>query len=323
MDFKEKIRLQNEGKYNFTNELLEKALSDIYTTKMVSQKVTKDFYNEEDGHYTLTFTRWRPEYKNGLTYEEILARNLKVWIARYVKKANGQRSKWLFEGSNSEINEDDVLDEIYTTFTDLGYHYYKDDFDKVPSKIWLEIEEKYGWEYASDLKEEFQQFLNILPSINREKKKLQDEYLPLIKESLNEILPKVDLNRNEMEIIGFIAISTKREVNRKLTKLLNKIHQINGETYLVPKSDMKFNQKDIYKLLGIQSHKLSSNQYRFYDLLKKSIQKEMDNKNETVFTFNKQGYVIDFNKRYFSMKLEMNESAFKKRLHRLRNISNS
>src|SRR5699024_5246176 len=104
--------------------------------------------------------------------------------------------------SQHEVYDDDVLDTIYSEFVKYGFHYHKDDFDKVPAKVWDKIGK--GTVY-----DEFMEFRNILPAIKREVRKLEDQYVPLILESLYEVLPKVDLNRTEDEIIGFIAISTK------------------------------------------------------------------------------------------------------------------
>ncbi|QHJ71632.1 hypothetical protein [Planococcus halotolerans] len=319
MNFKEKIEAHQQGKYDFTTELLELALSDMVKTTMICTQVEQEFYNEEDGHYTLTFNRWRPKYtvkKNTAEYR--MARNIKIWIARYTKKANGMRKKYLFEGSQHEIYDGDALHTIYSTFVEHGFHYHKDDFDKVPAKVWDKIGK--GTVY-----QEFMEFRNILPAINRAKSKLVDQYTPIILESLNEVLPSVDLSREEDEIIGFIAISTKRKVDRKLTKLLGtKVHNINGEKYYVTKEDIrknKFIKTKADNVLKINVSKLTSNQLNFYFSLKDMIQKEINAINIEPFTFDIDGNIIGFNKRFFASQMDMKESTFKNRLKRIQTKS--
>src|SRR5690606_9895781 len=117
MRFTEKIKAAQDGKYDLANELLELALSDMVNTTMICTQVEQEFYNEEDGHYTLTFNRWRPQYtvkKNTAEYR--MAKNIKIWITRYTKKANSMRKKYLFEGSQQEIYDGDALHMIYSEF---------------------------------------------------------------------------------------------------------------------------------------------------------------------------------------------------------------
>ncbi|MTD30127.1 hypothetical protein [Planomicrobium sp. YIM 101495] len=319
MDFKEKIKAHQQGEHDFAAELMKLAQSEMVKTTMICKQVEQEFYNEEDGHYTLTFNRWRPKYtvkKNTAEYR--LAYNIRIWLARYTKKANGMRRKYLFEGSQQSIYDDDALHTIYSTFAEHGFHYYKDDFDKVPSKVWDKI--GYGNVY-----DEFMEFRNILPAINREKSKLLNQYTPLILESLNQVLSSVDLTRSEDEIIGFIAISTKRKVDRKLTKLLGtKVHNINGEKYYVTKEEIRkqqFIKTSAKYILQVNEDNLTSNQAVFYSMLKNVIQKEIDAINIAPFTFNEKGHLIGFNKRYFAMQMNMKESAFKNRLRRLKEKS--
>lgn len=321
MNFKEKIEAHQQGEYDFTTELIDLALSDMVNTTMICTQVEQEFYNEEDGHYTLTFNRWRPKYtvkKNTAEYR--MAYNLKVWLARYTKKVNSMRKKYLFEGSQQEIYDGDALHMIYSEFVKHGFHYHKDDFDKVPAKVWDKVGK--GTVYY-----EYMEFRKILPAINRAKKKLADQYTPLILESINEVLPSVDLSRTEDEIIGFIAISTKHKVDRKLTKLLGtKVHNINGEKYYVTKEKIrknKFIKTNADSILNFNEGKLTSNQSAFYRKLKNEIQKEINATNIEPFTFDVDGNIIGFNKRYFANQLQMKESAFKNRLKRIEEKSES
>ena len=316
MEFKQKISKHVEGDYDFVQEILRIALDDnSFPTTMNVKKVTV-----KNNGYTNHFGRWRASYAEGKTYEQKLARNIKIWIARYVKKANNLRTTYVFEGSNADIAEWDTLDQIYSRLTEFGYHFYKDDFDKVPKNVWDKIEEKYGYDEREDLHAEFKEFVNILVPINKEKDRLKKEYVPLIIESLNEIFPKVDLTRTEEEIIGFISISAKREVDKKLTRLHSKVHQINGQKYYITKDKLDFKYVNVDELINIESHKLSQKQFEFYSELKKLIEDEITKKNHHPFTFNQSGKIINFNKRFFANKMRINESAFKKRLSRLRKI---
>lgn len=325
MKFKEKIMAHQDGKYDFTNELIELTLSDMTNTEMVSYFVKRDFYNEEDGHYSLTFKRWRPKYTVKEDMPEYrLAKNFKVMIARHEKRANRARSKYLFEGSQIQINENDGLDKIYTMLTSLNHHYYKDDFDKIPQSVFDEIEMAYGYEEYLTFMDELKEFINILPYINRKKQKLREEILPLIIDSLNNIIPKVDINHSENEIIGFIAVSVRNSTYRKLSKLLDtKTYNRNGETYYVMKKDMQFNQSNsqIDGLLQVNGEKLNQNQILFYNKLKELVKSELELRNPNGFIFCKDGFPIEINKRYFANKMEVNESTFKKMLDRIRNRS--
>ena len=322
MEFKEKIEAYQQGKYDLAEELLELAQSDMVNTKMICTQVTRDFYSDIDGHITATFNRWRPQYTVKRDIAEYhMAKNIRIWIARYIKKANSVRKKYLFEGSQLEIQEFDALGFIYRTLAEVGHEFYKDDFHKIPQSVYQAVEDKFGWNTYKEFRDELKEFQSILPTINRTKKKLTDQYTPLILESLNEVLLHVDLNRTEQEIIGFIAISTKHKVDRKLTKLLEtKVHNINGEKYYVTKETIrsnKFIKTKAESLLTVNHGKLTTNQSVFYSTLKKKIQKEIDATNIEPFTFDIDGNIIGFNKRFFAAKMGMNESAFKNRLKRI------
>ena len=52
------------------------------------------------------------------------------------------------------------------------------------------------------------------------------------------------------------------------------------------------------------------------------ILEEFAKRNVKVFTFNKDGQPVEIEKRYFAKKMGLEESAFKKRLDRLRNLKN-
>lgn len=328
MRFVEKIKAHQEGRYDLATELVKLALSNMVKTEMVCTEVEQEFYNEERGHYTETFSRWRPKYAvKKATADYYMAKNIRIWVSRFTKKANGKRKKELFEGTQLEIQDFDALGFIYNVLADIGHEFYKDDFDKIPQSVYRAIEDKFGWDIYDDFRAELREFQNILPRINRDKKKLEDQYVPLILESLNEVLPKVDLTRTEDEIIGFIAISTKRKVDRKLTKLLGtKVHNIKGEKYYLTKEEIRkshFIETAAESILKIDESKLTTNQYSFYCSLKSKIQKEINDINIDPFTFNENGYVTGFNKRYFAKQMGIKESAFKNRLIRMEKKSAS
>ena len=327
MEFKEKIILHNEGKYDFAGELISLALTHVYETTMTMTLHAQQFRQEDnEEEETLMLPRWRPQYAEGKTFEEKLARNIKIWIARYTKTANSVRNKKAFEGTQYELMHEgqDPLHLIYSVLTDYGYHYYKDDFDKVPKRVWKEIEQKEGYYFMDKVRSEFKEFLNILPLINREKEKLQDQYVPLIEDALKEVLPKVDTSRSETEIIGLIAVAAKRELNRKLTKALDtKVHNINGEKYYVTKRDIRakgFKKLKANNILQVDESKLSARQSLFFGMLSNRIQKEIDTLNVEPFTFDPDGIPIDIKKRYFAEQMDMEESAFKHRLRRIQKV---
>lgn len=322
MNFKEKIKLHNEDKYDLASELLDLAQSDMVNTKLSCKRVRDEFYNDVDGHSTNTFNQWRADYPVKKDIAEYhMAKNIRIWIAQYTKRAYRIRKREMFEGSQLDIAEYDVLNFIYTTLLAVDYEIHKDEFDKIPKSVFKAIEDKFGWGVAKRFKDEIKPFQDILPAINRTSKKLTDQYAPLILESLNEVLPLVDLNRTEKEIIGFIAISTKHKVDRKLTKLLEtKVHNIKGQKYYVTKETIrskKFIRTEAESLLPVNHGRLTSNQSSFYTSLMKKIQKEIDAINIEPFTFDIEGNIIGFNKRFFAAKLEMKESAFKNRLKRI------
>lgn len=320
MKFKEKIKAHQEGKYDFATELLKLAQSEMVNTEMVCKQVDKEFHNEEDGHYTLTFRRWRPHFtpkKNSAEYK--IAYGFKVILERHGRKAKNIKYT-VNNGTQLERAIFDGEDYLYTVLTNIGYHYHVDDFDKIPMSVLTQIEKNFGEDYDGWYAwyKMYWDYINILRAVNRAKKKLIDEISPLILESLNDVLPHVDLSRKVDEVIGFIAIATKRKTYKKLTKILGtKVHQVGGEKYIVTTSNMKMKHTNIDKMLGVNDCKLTNNQYDFYDKLRGYIQKEIDKRNTVPFTFNVEGEITNINKRFFAQKMEIEESAFKKRLGRL------
>ncbi|GKV64101.1 MULTISPECIES: hypothetical protein [unclassified Sporosarcina] len=328
MNFKEKIQAHNAGGYDFTGELISLALSDCFKTTMTvtyNEHLYTDFTlpPDEQIEETVYLPHWRPEYSEGKTYEEKLARNFKVMIARYTRKANGIRKKKEFEGTQEKLMNvnNDRLHYIYSKLIEYGYHYYKDDFDKLPLKmIYKRIEKREGIYERTAFRNTIKPFLDILPHINRDKQKLLDQYIPLIEDAIIEVLPRVDLQRTERDIIAYIAVSVRNNVNRKITKLLeSKVHQIDGEKYYLSKEQIrakKFNKTKANTILKINEKKLTANQYVFFDMLCRQIEEEFKALNVHPFTFDKEGNPININKRYFAKKMGMNESAFKQRLRR-------
>ena len=318
MDFKEKIRLHNTGEYDLITELMELTNTrNLFKTTMIDYKITLPYYNKETGEKTTTYTRWRPEFSLGKNDTEKLVRNFVIWTSKFTKIANRKFGSSLHYDTQDELKEYDALAHIYEIFKSLGHHYFVVDFDTVPQSVWKDVENKYDSDLAVDLKNEFDQYANIIPSINHEKVKLTKQYHSHLENALHTILPKVDLSLTNEQIIGFIAKSTKHELEYHLTRELNKVHNIDGEKYYVNNMKLKFKKVDIDTLVGILSHKLSANQYAFYDKLRKAIQIELDDKNRDVFTFNKEGKIIDYQRRYFAQQLELEESAFKHRIRRM------
>ncbi|MFB5088637.1 hypothetical protein PGC35_15755 [Psychrobacillus sp. PGGUH221] len=319
MEFIEKIKAHQEGKYDLATELLKLAESDMVETHMVCTEHQAKFYDVEyEDERTEVFRRWRAKYTpKQNTPEYRIGFNLKVILSRHSKKAKNM--KWALDtGSQLEKAIFDGENFVYTVLTSLGHHYHVDDFYKIPKRVLKEVETYLSYHSWYDFKKIYSDHLNISPSVNRAIKKLQDEISPLILDSLYEVLPKVDLTKTDEQIIGFISISVRNRTYRKLTKLLGtKVHQIDGEKYIVRTDKMKMKQTIIDKMLGVDEGKLTNNQVNFYRQLKKFIQIEIDARNTSPFTFSKENEIFNINKRYFAEKMEMNESAFKHRLKRL------
>lgn len=321
MEFKEKIKAHQEGKYDLAQELVELAQSDMVETRMVCKQVGVEQFNKDlDQHEVITYPRWRPQYiKKKSSPEYDLAYNFRVFLVRHGKKAKGIMQT-LNVGLKEQKQNFDGDNFLYSTLTNLGYHYHVDEFHKITKSELKDIERSFGEDYDSwyTFNRLYKDYINILRFVNREIEKLHKQIVPLILESLYEVLPLVDTEHSDKEITGFLTLSVKNRTYRKLTKLLgNKVHQINGEKYYVLKKDSKMKQTNIDTLLEVNEGKLTNNQISFYRKLKKLIQFEIDNRNTNPFTFNKENEIININKRYFADKLELSESAFKHRLKRL------
>lgn len=318
MELKEKIRLYNVGEYGLVTELMKLTNTrNLFKTTMKSHKITLPHYNIDTEEPTTTYTRWRPEYTLGENDTERLVRNFVIWTYKFTKLANKRYSLTPNKPTQNELLDYDPIGHIYEVFTSLGHHYFIDDFDLVPQSVWDDIEKAHGFDVMDDLKSEFDVYAECLPEIQREKARLTKQYHYHLENALHTILPKVDLDRTPEQIIGFIAVSTKRELEYHLTRELNKVHNIDGKKYNVNNFNQKFKNVNIESLLGVLSHKLSANQYAFFDTLRKAIRVELDNKNRDIFTFNEEGNIIDYNRRYFAEQLGFEESAFKHRVRRM------
>lgn len=318
LKYKDKIRLHLKGKYDLSTELVNLALSsNCVTTTMVSTEHSKDFYNGTDGHYSLTFTRWRPTYKPAhATFEYRLAYNFRTLLTRHAKPANAARKKWLFEIDNQSIYDYDALGMIYETLKGIGHEYFKDDFDNVTESMLDMVAAKYGSDHFIEFIDELKEFQKILPYINRQKKKYYQEMQPLMIAAINETLPKVDLNRSDDDIVAFIAKGVRWGTYKKLNELYGShTFDVGGEKYYVLEIDMKWSSAD--KLVWSSKEKLTKSQSEFMEKLRSLIKEEVNNRNIKVFTFDPYGQIIKFQRRYFAEKMGLEESAFKKRLDRL------
>lgn len=318
MDFKEKVKLHNAGEYDLSGELLTLARSsDCVTTTMVSTEHTRSFWNEIDGHYKLTFTRWRPKYKpKEHTFEYRLAHNFRTILTRHAKPANSIRKRKWMGGDNHEIHDFDPLGFIYLTLKGIGHELYKDDFLDLTPAMLEAVEDKYGFDHYDSFVHEIVDFVEILHRVNRAKEGYFDEITPLMIEALNESLLLVDVNRSDDHIVAYIAKGVRFGTYNRLNKLYGS-HTFDrgGEKYYVLEDDMDFTGTDIF--IG-HKDKLTKSQSEFIKTLNELIQKEMDKKNVKVFAFDKDGQLIDFEKRYFAGLMGIEESNFK---HRIRKIN--
>lgn len=326
MKFKDKIRLHQQEEYDFAAELLNLAQSEMVKTVMVRSEVQIEVYNKDiQQHEIRTFIRWKPTYiKKKNTPEYHIAYNLKAFLSRHAKKAKAIK-KTVNVGLKEQKLLFDAEDFLYTSLTKMGYHYHVDDYHKISKNVLKKIENNFGEDYQSWITFErlYMDYINVLRSINKEIEKLHNQISPLILESLYEVIPLIDLERTEEEIIGFMTLAVKNRTYRKLTKVIgNKVHNIKGEKYYVNTSKMQMKQSNMDRVLGVNDCKLTSNQILFYNELKKVIQVEIDKRNTVPFTFDSKGEIIRINKKYFAEKLNMEQSAFKHRLKRLQDKKN-
>ena len=320
MEFKEKVRLHNTGEYNLVDELLDLALADPVKTEMISYEKTYDFWNIGSGDYQITFTRWRPKYSplnDSIEYR--LAYNFKVIFSRHNKPANSKRKTHYFEGDKHDIHEFDALGMIYETLKAVGHEYYKDDLDKVTEEVLDDVAKKFGSGHFYEFHSELVEFQTISKIINREKQKYNNEIRPLMEQALNYMLSMVDLNKTDDEIVGYIAKGVRNGTYKRLDQLYGvRTFNRDGERYFLKENNLILHGAE--DLIKCKKPNPTKSQKLFIEHLTELINEEIVNRNSHLFFFDKEGKLIDFNKRYFANKMNMSEDNFKHKLRRLQQV---
>ncbi|MBY0221967.1 hypothetical protein [Sporosarcina aquimarina] len=305
MNFKQKIILHNDGKYDLAGELISLALSDNVVDLKLSYKIV--VYGDNLDKY-----RWRPKRTVAKELPEyFVAIALKSVLEKHAKKAYALRKG--FE------DDDEQIDTLYFQLLKMDMHYTVDMLDKITDGQLKQIEDDLGYWDSFEWFEIYEKWVAILPEINREKQKYYDEIVPLISESLNEVLPLVNLELDDKQLVKYIRVSTIRRTYTKLSKLLNsRTFRIKNEIYHV--NDYKMSNENIKSLLKVKEELLTKGQVKFIDELIDLIVKEIELKNTDPFTFDKEGFIIGINKRYFADKMEINRDTFRQRLHRIEKV---
>lgn len=304
MEFKEKIEAYQQGKYDLATELLELAHEELCDMEIKHKHYDYDI---------IQFDHWRP----ARTLKEHKAEH---FIAIHIRTIMERHAKYAYHALRNIRKDEgtDDLDLLYGTLERTGYHIFIDDFVKIDSQILEDIKKKIGYYDFDEFKFVLDELLPVIRRVNIHKKKLISEIQPLIIESLMEALAAVDLSKSEKEIVKFINLLADRKTYHKLSKHLGtRKFRIEGKKYYVTADKMKFRRVDIDKLLKIDPNQLIEKQSLFYSQLKREIDSELKNLNNSPFVYDEEGKVINIKKRYFAKALGIEESAFKKRLKRM------
>lgn len=332
MNIQDKIQRQLEGTYNFVEEVIDIMKDDqSFPTTMNVTYTEHDYTRDEYGvkvEEVLQLPKWRATFALGNNSTESLARNIKTYKMKFTQREFNARNSRLLEGSQKELMEHGCpLDLVYSKLVQYGYHYHKDDWDKIPMQFWHELEAREGYNRYDKILSEAIPFIEVLRPIKKKINKIDNILYPLIEQSLHETLPTVDLNKDELEIIGYILQGVKWRLNRLATKAFgNKVHNINGEKYYVTKEqtvnsfNTGFGDSTPMSILNIKEKELKKNQQDFYNKLVRIVQIEIRTMNTVPFNFNPNGTIKDIVKSYFADKMGMDKSAFRKQLSRLRAI---
>lgn len=233
------------------------------------------------------------------------------------KMAKGAKS--LRAGNMEEYRE--LEDIIYSLSNWFGEKY------NTPEKVYKRINSLrdylgIDWE---DFKDLLEMFLGFDEDIEERKQEIRKELEPYILESLKYAISKVDIDREDKEIIKYInrawlskfvelqlIDSGKKRIQRKE----------NGKvkSYVTEPKFEDINYMIIGKKIDIDKlkHKLNKQQQQFVDNVYEIVQKEIDQQNFENFRLSSWGSTV-LNKRYIADCIGMEESAFKHKLRRIKN----
>lgn len=178
------------------------------------------------------------------------------------------------------------------------------------------------WHKVVKLAEEFADQNKESEEFKEVYNKVKAQQLPLFIEALEYAIRRVDSSREPKEIVKYInkAMMTKFfELLRKETGVKRIYNTAEKKSYyVIPSYEVDpwlVATGKTFANRGLEEFKLTPKQKEFlYDLYSVT-RKELEEKNEGAFHFNKNG-LPEIQKRYFAEKLEMTESQFKKKLQR-------
>lgn len=296
MEFKEKIKLHQEGKYDLAAELINR--SERLKYELSFQFVHKVLETQEYMYY-------KPIRK-------INFRDTEDYVSAHIRTLQEKNAKYAYRQINNEsFDEMRNVDFAYSYLIKNGINVYLDDFDTI---------DVYQIEYNEEFEMVFNDILKVLPKVKKDKKKLIEQITPHINTVLNEAMNMVDLNKTDKEIVKFINITLDSRIYRLLNKATG-VREFNreGKRYFIAPTNMKLKprQVDFYKIARIHTLNLSKKQIEFAESLLVLLNKAVAEGNTNGFTFDFQGNITDFNKRYFASLMDIEESNFKKRLKRI------
>lgn len=301
------IKQHNEGKRDFAKSIIR--LSENIQYEKSYELVEK--YNFEDGYPAYKYHKIirKPILNKPIDYIAVSVRSIKEVYAKYAYTLH------LSKLNNYDINDYEnmrVVETIHSELNVIAKAFDVYEFDKVTIDM---------FPHHSEVLEECLKVVHsVLPEIKAERKRLFEQANNAITRVLNDILPKVDLTKSEMEIVKYIntalATRTQRELNRENgTKFINR----NGKSYYLSNDALKMKPKQFIapKVLKIDFADLNQHQKDFAKKLLEVVQQEFDEGVSHNFIFDEDGYIIGIKKRHFANQMGIKESNFKNTLARI------
>lgn len=301
------IKQHNEGKRDFAKSVIR--LSENIQYEKSYERVEKYNTNESFPAYKYYKIIRKPILNKPIDYIAVRVRSLMEVHAKYAYTLH------LSKLNNYDINDYEnmrLVETIHSELSAIGKAYDVYEFDKVT----LDMFPQHGEIFEECLKVVH----SILPEIKAERKRLFEQANNAITRVLNDILPKVDLTKSEMEIVKYINTAltkrTPRELNRENgTKNVNR----NGKSYYLSIDNLKMKPKQFIapKVLKIDFADLNQHQKDFAKKLLEVVQQEFDAGVSDNFIFDEDGYIIGIKKRHFANQMGIKESNFKNTLDRI------
>ena len=185
------IKQHNEGKRDFAKVVIR--LSENIQYEKSYERVEK--YNFEDGYTAYTYYKIirKPIMNKPIDYIAVRVRSLKEVYTKFAYTLH------LSKLNNYDINDYEnmrVVETIHSELNAIGKAFDVYEFDKVTLDMFPR--------HSEILEECLKVVHSVLPSIKAERKRLFEQANNAITRVLNDILPKVDLTKSEMEIVKYI-----------------------------------------------------------------------------------------------------------------------